>query len=487
MVNPGATPLCPDCGARLRRGREAGELCDPCQRTGTRLVLPPGFYDNPVLLAALEALDFGRVFRAIRAHTHWSQESLGDYLGFEQRRISAIENGKRPLHDLPTVIRVANQIAIPAGRLGFTHGVTVERRTTTGRKGSGVNRRNFVEHVTGLTISAGLAGLDIDRLTALLPQAEPTGTRHIGPADVETIEQATAVFARQDHAHGGEVARDTAIAHLQATLPLLDAETTPEVRPRLYLATALLATQAGWISFDVERHDAARRLWSIALDVAGDAKDPRGSDLTVFVLQNMVEQAVHLGRPKEALRLAYLGHSIAAGPYPVSASTTSFLASIQAKAHAAQGDAMACDRALGQAIEQFSSIDPATRPSWGSWFSEAHFAAFQGSAHYKLALASRDPRAAGRAVPLLHHAVDGVGPDYARPRALYLSDLAGAHAIAGDTDTAVALGHQAIDAVTALHSPRLYDQLRVLNTALEPLHASAGVAELRDRLAATAA
>ncbi|MGH3773823.1 MAG: hypothetical protein ACRDRW_20940, partial [Pseudonocardiaceae bacterium] len=76
---------------------------------------------------------------------------------------------------------------------------------------------------------------------------------------------------------------------------------------------------------------------------------------------------------------------------------------------------------------------------------------------------------------------------YTRSRALYLPRLAGAHAIAGDVDTAVTLGHQAIDAVTALHSPRAHDRLRVLNTALEPLHTSAGVAELRDRLAATAA
>ena len=109
----------------------------------------------------------------------------------------------------------------------------------------------------------------------------------------------------------------------------------------------------------------------------------------------------------------------------------------------------------------------------------------QGKAHYELALTSRDPRAAGRAVPLLRDAVESFGPDYARARALYLSDLAGAHAIAGDTDTAV--GHQAIDAVTALHFPRAYDRLRVLNTALQPLHTSAGVAELRERLVATAA
>jgi hypothetical protein len=101
-------------------------------------------------------------------------------------------------------------------------------------------------------------------------------------------------------------------------------------------------------------------------------------------------------------------------------------------------------------------------------------------------MANGDPSAAGRAVPLLRHAVDSFGPDYARPRALYLTDLVGAHALAGDTDTAVTLGHQAVDAVTTVSSPRAYDRLRVLNTALEPLHTSAGVADLRNRLTTTA-
>lgn len=90
-------------------------------------------------------------------------------------------------------------------------------------------------------------------------------------------------------------------------------------------------------------------------------------------------------------------------------------------------------------------------------------------------------------MPLLRSAVEGFGPGYARPRALYLPDLAGAHALAGDIDTAVTVGHQAVDVVTALHSPRAYDRLRVLHTALGPLHTSLGVAELRSRLAATPA
>jgi hypothetical protein len=85
-------------------------------------------------------------------------------------------------------------------------------------------------------------------------------------------------------------------------------------------------------------------------------------------------------------------------------------------------------------------------------------------------------------VSLLRQAVDSFGPDFAEPRAVSLTDLAGAHAIAGDIDTAVDIGHQAVHAVTALSSPRAHDRLRVLDTSLKPLHTSTGVAELRERL-----
>ena len=90
-------------------------------------------------------------------------------------------------------------------------------------------------------------------------------------------------------------------------------------------------------------------------------------------------------------------------------------------------------------------------------------------------------------MPLLREAVDRLGPDYARPRAFYLTDLAGAHALAGDADAAIAVGHQALDAVTTVQSLRTHDRLHVLNTALEPLHTRTGVTELRNRLTATTA
>src|SRR5262249_41945579 len=159
----------------------------------------------------------------------------------------------------------------------------------------------------------------------------------------------------------------------------------------------------------------------------------------------------------------------AVGAHPVSAATMSCLANVQACANAAQGDPAACDQALGQSVEHFTNIGSG-HESMSGFLDETMFAGKQGRAHHELAVAGRDPHAAGRAVALLRQAVDGFGSDFARPRAQDLTRLAGAHAIAGDVDTAVTVGHQAVEAVTALSSPRAQDRLRVLNAALKPLH-----------------
>lgn len=75
---------------------------------------------------------------------------------------------------------------------------------------------------------------------------------------------------------------------------------------------------------------------------------------------------------------------------------------------------------------------------------------------------------------------------HAMSRALYLPDLAGCHALTGDIDTAVTIGHQAVNLAGSMHSRRAQTRLRVLHTVLEPMHASPGVAELRERLATSA-
>jgi transcriptional regulator with XRE-family HTH domain len=454
-----------------------------------RAKLPADFYDQQPVLGWLAGYDFGPFLRQVRALTGWSQQTLGGVTGLDQPTISAVERGEHRLGHVEDVAALARGLQIPPVRLNFPDiGATVSATGTAGQKDvSWVDRRDFGEHAARLVLGIAAAGLDIDRLLALLPQAEPTGTRQVGVADVEFVEQLTAAFVRQDFASGSGVIRDAAVAQLHTVLPLLNAQVPAEVRPRLMVATGRLAMQTGWMSFECQHHDAARRLWLIGLDLARRAEHPLGTDLTVYLFYDMALQSVQLGRPQEALYLVKVGETAAVGRYPVSASTTCCLTNIQARAHAAEGDAVACDRSLSKAEEHVGAIDPATAPPWGVHVGEAGMSGFQGVAYYTLALPGRDARAAGRAVDLLRHGVGHFDPGYARLRALYLPDLTGAHALAGDVDTAVTVGHQAVDTVISVSSPRAFDRLRILNTVLEPLHTSPGVAELRNRLTTTAA
>ena len=255
------------------------------------------------------------------------------------------------------------------------------------------------------------------------------------------------------------------------------------MRERLLVATADLGKIAAFASYDVERHDDARRLWPIALRVARQAQTPRATDLTVALLLSMTHQAPHLRRPQEALGFVQLGYGITASGSPsLSASTASCLAGFEAMCHGALGDAGACDRALGQAVEHFAGTDPAMAEPWIAYFSVAELLAQQGFAQYTLALATGDAKPAARAVPLLQQAVNSHGPARAGARTVNLANLAGAQALTGDLNAAVHTGHQAVEEITALASPRACDRLRILDTILQPHGTDPAVGEVREEI-----
>ena len=472
---------CPGCSARLRRDQPPGALCDPCRRAGRALPLelPAGFYADTRVQAAVGRYDFGSLFVHVRRLTGCTQVTLGDITGLGQARISAIERGAHRLRDIELVAGVVRGLRIPTPLLHFGQPITVgsgaEERT------SWVDRRDFVQHVAGLAFAAaGTLHLDTERLGTLLSPASD-GSRRIGAADIAAIEHSTAGFERSSYTLGGGAAREAAVAQLDAALPLLDRPVAEDMRARLHTAVTHLALLAGWMSFDVEHHDAARRMWTVGLEIARATDHPHTTDLTAHLLFVMAQQALYLRRPDEALRLVQIGYSTGVGAHPVSESTSTALAANGAFAHAARAETDQCRRALDAAEDAFTRINPAAATPWACVDGPVKIATWQGHAWFELARVTGDPRHVDRAVTLLRQAVDNPRP---MSRALYLPDLAAAHALASDVDTAVALGHQAADTITALSSERGYTRLRVLHSELEPMHTSPGVGELRDRLAA---
>lgn len=478
MNGPGRR--CRFCGTLLRVGTN-DTMCGSCARAvGFRQPVPDGFYDDAALRAALARYDFGVVFAAIRQQTGLSQLQLADLLGLSQSRVSAVERGERRLTHVKLAARLATVLRIPAPLLGFpadTYGSVAAEEV------SWLERRDFLALVTAATLGSSLHP-ELARLGALLPdQVEPVARPRIGAADVDAIETIIDGFRRSAFAHGGGLCRAAAVTQLHQVRRLEDANCSPEIRTRLLVATAQLARTAGWMAYDIDDHDAARRLWTYALDTARRAEDhPRATDQAVLILLNMAHQALHLDRAGEALHLVQLASATAANrKYPVSTITQGYISAVLGWCRAALGEAEPTRRAIGQAQDTYATADPATTPPWPcAWFTDAEIIAQQGHSLYLLSLVH--PEFAPAAIDRLTSAVAGYGAAYERSRAVILPPLASVQFQAGDIDAGVATGYEAVAAISGLSFTRGYARLRVLDTVATPHSRKPEVAELREHI-----
>lgn len=478
---------CRSCRAILRRGHTSA-LCDPCARAAhsyDRCLVPEGFYDLPALREALAKYDFGPVFRAVRRTVSLSQEELGFLIGLSQARVSDVERGARRLRDVATVARIARVMGIPPRFLGFDP--LLAGSVDGHEEVNWMDRRDFINAVTALTLGVG-AYPDLERLERLewllLTRDDPPAPRRIGASDVTAIEETTAAFRLSHRRHGGGLSRAAAVAQLGYVLKLRDAECSEQVRADLLLATADLALIAAWMTYDVEQHEDARRLWMIALNNARQANHPLSTDLTVYLLQEMAHQALHIGRPDEALRLVQLGATMATnGTYPVSASTRGYNTMNLARCRASMGEAEPCHRAMDQALQTYTDTDPASVPPWAAFIATPLIATQQG--HTLSLLSQTNPGYAPTAIEHLHSGIDSYNPTHTRSRAINLPWLAGSYFHAGEVDSAVRTGHEAVTVISTLSSKRAHTGLRILAETAEPHSHHPDVAELRERIRET--
>src|SRR6185312_3342737 len=98
-----------------------------------------------------------------------------------------------------------------------------------------------------------------------------------------------------------------------------------------------------------------------------------------------------------------------------------------------------------------------------------------------LLLSRTDPVHAPKAIERLRAAAEGFGLDYARSHGMNLASLANAYFRAGEAESAVSVGHDAVTAIAALSSRRAHARLRDLAVAAEPHVAMADAAELSKR------
>jgi hypothetical protein len=312
-----------------------------------------------------------------------------------------------------------------------------------------VKRRQFL-----IAAAAFLAeGTFGDQLTLdLADTAILTAVSYV-PGDAASIRDTTRAFRDLDNRLGGGSGLVMVTDYLDRTVqPLLRQTHDTTAGRELFSASAELAQLAGWMAYDSQQHDIARRYLERALQYATAAGDLA---YCAELLAGMSHQAIHLGQLRGALDLALAAQAGAARVELPALLAETFV--MEAHSHACSGDAKACARAIHQAEHVFDRAGSVPEPEWLLYFDAAYLAA-------KLAHCFRDLGQWHHAEHFAHSAL-AMNDGLVRAKAFNTALLATTY-VSHDRDQACTVGLEAISLASRLQSGRSVQYIRDLEARL---------------------
>lgn len=300
------------------------------------------------------------------------------------------------------------------------------------------------------------------------PDWSRQGSRTVTAVDVEALTVYAGHFTDLDRRGGGDHTR-TLIAdflHRQVA-PMLRGSYTDTVGRALMAAAAGLAGQLAYMAYDAGENGAALRHYTTGLRLSRAAGDRLYG---AHLLANLATQAVYLGHPRTAVRLA-LAAIDGAGRAP--ASVRARLHTAAACAHAIAGDRRSCTEALRKARKAIDKTRPGTGPVWAAYFSPAHYAGTAARCYRDLQLHTKALTYGPGALAL--------PSDSSRTHALHTALLATIHVDHGDLEAACGFGDQAVPHLRTVPSRRVRQRLTELTHRLTPHRRVPVVAQFFDR------
>ncbi|WP_436757953.1 hypothetical protein [Streptosporangium sp. V21-05] len=303
----------------------------------------------------------------------------------------------------------------------------------------GLDRRMFLADTLGTAASIGLSGSD------------SVGTTHIA----ELREVLRSLYALDDAYGGGDV-RSLAIRHLQRIRRVINTGSYPaSVGRQLQLLAGETAEHCGWLHYDADQQDEARRFWGEALTTATMLRDP---SLEVMVFASLSMQAIHEDRPRDGYDLARAARLRAeAMQSPI---LVSMIVAREARALAKMRDNSGARRELACAMRVIERSDrerPA--PSWAAFHGQAELGYTQG-------LIYAETGHHNAAVPFLRAALAHQERTYTRNAALYRITLARSLVLAGEADEAASEAVASLPHLEEVESGRVIRRLREVRNLL---------------------
>jgi transcriptional regulator with XRE-family HTH domain len=374
-------------------------------------------------------------------------------LGVDAAMVSRWERGARKPR--PRYVRLLCLLfGQPADQLGLVEEVESVRLAVAGgrtdeNRGRGlddVERREFIRKLaTGIGAAVlppayePLGREPWESLASVLKN--PSGMD--APA-VERLAARTAGLYQLEERLPARRLNDAVLRHLTLLTHILDFAPRSPLRASLVSLAGETACLAGWLSFDVQDHAAARSLYRVAMDAALETDD---GALAACVLGYRSYMADGAGEAGDLLveaqrRLTGAGHQV----------TRSWLAGREAEERAALGDAGGAMRALERADAAFARARPDGERPWAIFFDQSRLRSLAVASYVGL---GQVRAAEAEAASLLASLPAGD----LKKRTVILADVAAAHAEHGDPEEACRLGAEAL--ATGLRTESTFGLRRV--------------------------
>jgi hypothetical protein len=285
--------------------------------------------------------------------------------------------------------------------------------------------------------------------------------RTVGRRDLEAVRDMVAMFSRIDQRHGGGHARSAVVQYLTTDVSayLNGHFKEDKIRREMFSAASELAYLSGWMAFDNAEHPVAQQYFTTAVSLAAEAND---APMAGHILRAMAHQAVDLGHPGHALKVAVA--SMDGQRYTLASKREqSLLGVVHARALAASGQKKAAAAALVQAERDLSAAGPGDdEPSRVFFFTEASLA-------HETACTLRDSGDLPGAQREFRRSVRTRKADsFTRTHAVTLGYLGAVQARQGAIEEACATWSHALEAMDGIHSARtrrtVADMRRALST-----------------------
>ncbi|MFV2104774.1 hypothetical protein [Micromonospora sp. LOL_024] len=281
---------------------------------------------------------------------------------------------------------------------------------------------------------------------------------------VEALQRSIALFEEWDHQHGGGLARAAMAGQLEWACRVARQASATETVRRTWLSTAArLADLAGWACFDSGDAPATtQRYLVMAIQLATEAEDVQQRAHTATTLGRYL---TYVGQVSAALDVIGLVHSDWREIPPLGRAAVRI---VEARAYAKSHDSRACIRAVAQCDEEFSAsgLDGTEDPVWGYYADAGQILGDAGHALFDIAMATHDRQQMAMTISRLQSAYSYHPMEAARSRALTMIRIACLQVRNGNFASGLHSVRAGLTDAQGVHSSRLRDDLRVLDSVL---------------------